>query len=90
MWRMKWRQVIHLIPKVHEILCMCTCVGAPVWKGSRVFHEYLWITRAFSPMISADAVEKLYAEVLHDTQRRHTGIQFTLSLTAEGDDRTQQ
>ena len=37
-------------------------------------------------MISADTGNKFYAAVLHDTLRRFTGVQFTLSLTAEGDD----
>jgi hypothetical protein len=41
-------------------------------------------------MISVDTVKKLYAAGLQDTLLRHAGVQFTLSLTAKGDDRTQQ
>ena len=49
----------------------------------------LWIISVFLPMISADTV-KFYTAALQDTLQRFVGIQFTLSLTAEGNDRPEQ
>ena len=65
----------------------------PVWKGPRFYHENALIIADYpriSPMISMDTVKKFYAAALHNTLRRFTGIQFTLSLTAEGNDRPEQ
>ena len=41
-------------------------------------------------MISADTVKKFYAAALHDTLQRFAGVQFTLSLTTEGDDKSER
>ena len=44
--------------------------------------------------ISADDIRGYSPEILcgslHDTLRRFVGVQFTLSLTAEGDDRPER
>ena len=41
-------------------------------------------------MISVDTVKKFYVAALHNTLWRFTGVQFTLSLIAEGDDRPEE
>ena len=57
-----------------------------VERSTVVPYEKVRITCASLPIVSMDTVKKFYAVVLHDTLRRYAGVQFTLSLTAEGDD----
>ena len=58
-------------------------ISEPVWKHLRLYHK--------NTQITTDYMRILYPRTaLHDTLRTFAGIQFTLSLTAEGNEKPEQ
>ena len=58
-------------------------ISEPVWKHLRLYHENKQITTDYTCILYPRTA-------LHDTLQTFAGIQFSLSLTAEGNEKPER